>query len=189
MDSVIVQGKAFDCTLEQLLPSIMNGIRPDLQEAILNKDPDIKDMVSLRKAAIFAQACRPAATEVVMATDSRQQRRARSPSPYRQHMQETNRKREDSRFGQSQRPFHGQSNTFWQYTQHMPRYTQGRQQQQGQVQRLVTFNTGKQCNFCGGSYHFDILQCPTRHKQCYNCLKYNHVVHVCMSQLRNQHYK
>ena len=41
IDSIIVQGKSFDCTNEQLLPSIMNGIRLDLQESILHKDPDI----------------------------------------------------------------------------------------------------------------------------------------------------
>ena len=153
MDSVIVQGKSFDCTHEQLLPSIMNGIRPDSQEAILSKDPDIKDMASLRKAEIFAQAYRPAATEVVMATDSRQQHHARSPSPYshHHHMQEACSKREDSPFGRGQCPLHGQSNTFRQYTQHMPRYTQGRQQlQHEQVQRHVTFNAGMQCNFLWG---------------------------------------
>ena len=85
MDSVTVQGKGFDCINEQLLPSIMNGTWPDLQEAILCKDPDIMCMIALRKAAVFAQACKPAMADIVMVADNRQQCHTRSPSPYRQH--------------------------------------------------------------------------------------------------------
>ena len=166
----------------------MNGIRPDLQESILRKDPDIKDMASLRKAAIFAQACRPAATEVVMAASNGQHRRASSPSHY--HYENQHKERAGSPFGRGQRPRQAQSNNSQQNVQHMPRYTQGHQRQQHwQVQRHVTFDTGRQCNFCGGHYHFDLLQCPARNKQCRKCLKYNHFAHVCMSQSRNQHYK
>ena len=154
-DSIIVQRKSFDCTNEQLLQSIMNGIMPDLQESILRKDPDIKDMASLRKVAIFAQACRPATTEVVMAAGNRQQCRARSPSPYR-HYKQDHSERVGSLFGRGQRIMQDQSDTLWQNAQHVPRYTQSHQRQQhGQVQGHVAFDTGRQCNFCGGRYHFD----------------------------------
>ena len=51
MDSVIVQGNAFDCMREhdQLPPAIVNGIRPNLQEAILHMREEFGKYVKIRE--------------------------------------------------------------------------------------------------------------------------------------------
>ena len=44
MDRVLLQGMEVELQQKDLLPTIMKGIKADLQEAILRKDPDIANI-------------------------------------------------------------------------------------------------------------------------------------------------
>ena len=182
IDRVLLQGKSVEMPQKDLLPTIMKGIKGDLQKAILHKDPDIASVQGLRKVAVFAQACKPNTQEVVMAPEAKKRGpdiicrppastyHRRSQSPYRGHTISNGYYR-----GCSPSPMHRQD------PKAIPRSGVSNSSIQHQ-QRCVTFNVpGKCCTLCGSRYHRHLNECPARGQLCHACGKINHFAAVCFS--------
>jgi len=159
IDRLLVMGKNYGMTNEQVLPAIMACIDPVLQPVMLQQNQEIEDITQLRAAASFAQACVPKTPQRVNDMVAVQQCYPRQPD---------NTRRNSPRQGVSPRRSQNYRNSspFSSNATH---------------QKRVTFQ-GRTCKFCGGDYHKQLSLCPARGKQCKKCSKLNHFARVCMSR-------